>query len=112
MELWSELHKRALKYKGEDDTSFLLEFALRIPQFNETCRCKEEWMNIVKENPPRFGKKEYFAWTVEIHNEISKKLNKPTYTLDDAKLLYSKKKNKKLKKKLKKKEKKRKENKK
>ena len=91
MELWRELHERALEYDGENDMAFLLQFSLRIPQFNEKCRCKEDWMKIVRANPPRFGKNgEYFAWTVHCHNEVSKRLGKPTYTVEQAKAFYFK----------------------
>ena len=91
MNLWNELHVRALEYEGENDMAFLLQFSLRIPKFNETCRCKEDWMKIVRANPPRFGKNgEYFAWTVFCHNEVSKRLGKPTYTVEQAKAFYFK----------------------
>ena len=91
MELWQELHVRALEYEGDNDMAFLLQFSLRIPKFNATCRCRENWMKIVRANPPRFGKNgEYFAWTVLCHNEVSKKLGKPTYTVEEAKAFYSK----------------------
>ena len=89
MNLWKELHERALEYDGDNDMAFLLQFSLRIPQFNEKCRCKEDWMKIVRANPPRFGKNgEYFAWTVHCHNEVSKRLGKPTYTVEEAKSFY------------------------
>ena len=91
MNLWKELHERALEYEGDNDMAFLLQFSLRIPQFNEKCRCKEDWMKIVRANPPRFGKNgEYFAWTVHCHNEVSKRLGKPTYTVEEAKAFYFK----------------------
>jgi hypothetical protein len=90
MELWQELHERALTHQG-DDIPYLLQFSLRIPKFNATCRCKEDWMRIVRQNPPKFGENgEYFAWTVLCHNLVNQKLGKPTYTVDEAKAFYTK----------------------
>lgn len=50
-----------------DDTTYLLNFANRIPQYE--CKCRQIW---IKENPPTFGEK-YFEWTVKTHNAVNKK---------------------------------------
>ena len=90
-ELWKELHLRALNFTGDNDMEFLLTFAKKIPRFTSGCACKEHWAGVVKTNPPKFGPNgEYFAWTVSAHNQVNQRLNKPTYTVEEAKKLYSK----------------------
>ena len=91
-ELWKELHTRALNFKGEEDRSFLLNFAIRIPRYTTGCKCREFWNQWVKTNPPVFGNNgEYFAWSTRAHNAVSKKLGKPTYTVEEARKFYEKK---------------------
>jgi len=90
-ELWKELHTRALNFKGDNDMLFLTNFAKKIPRFTSGCACKEHWATVVKNNPPKFGPNgEYFEWTVVSHNEVNKRLGKPTYTVEEAKKLYQK----------------------
>jgi hypothetical protein len=90
MDLWKELHERALNFKGKDDTAFLINFGHRIPRYTKGCACKEHWRVILKENPPKFGE-EYFEWSVNMHNLVNKKLGKPTYTVEEARKFYEKK---------------------
>ena len=90
-ELWKELHLRALKYIGNNDAAYLLEFSKKIPRFSPGCACKEHWRNWVTKNPPKYGNAgEYFAWTVEAHNNINKIIGKPTFTVEQAKEYYTK----------------------
>lgn len=92
-DLWKELHLRALNHKGGDDSAYLLAFAKRIPRFTTGCACREHWRTIYSQNRPGFvvtaNKNEYFEWTVKMHNEINKKINKPQYTVEQAKSFYS-----------------------
>lgn len=89
-ELWKELHKRALDFTGDNDMQYLLQFATRIPRYVTGCACKEHWASVVKSNPPKFGPNgEYFAWTVHCHNLVNQRLGKTTYTVEEAKKLYS-----------------------
>ena len=89
-ELWKELHSRALTYASGNDISYLKDFAKRIPMF-KGCRCQEDWVKILKANPPSFrSKEEYFAWSVLCHNLVNEKLGKATMTVEEAKKLYQK----------------------
>ena len=89
-ELWKELHERALNFASGNDTSYLLDFAKRIPRL-KGCRCQEEWVRIARQNPPTFrSKEEYFAWTVLVHNLVNEKLGKPVLTVEEAKKFYQK----------------------
>lgn len=54
--------------------------------------CSEHYKKLIKEIPiDNFlnNKNDLFEWTVVIHNEVNKKLNKPTWTLYDAKNYYT-----------------------
>lgn len=75
--LWASLHRRALNVTGPDD-AWLAAFANRLP-----CgACRIHWQAAVKANPPDWN--QYFAWTVQRHNEISARLGKPLYTVEAA----------------------------
>lgn len=87
-ELWKELHLRALNFEGNNDIEFLKNFSKKIPRFTKGCACNEHWKNLVKQHPPVFGEK-YFEWTVTQHNEVNKRLGKPTYTVEEARKLYT-----------------------
>lgn len=88
--LWKELHQRALKNQGEDESHYLHNFASRIPRYVTGCKCKEFYSNWVRTNPATYGKNgEFFAWTVKLHNAVNQKLNKPQYTVEQAKKFYS-----------------------
>ena len=90
MELWRELHERALKNSGENDIIYLAQFATKIPRYTTGCKCKEFWNNWVRLNPPVYGKNgEFFEWTVKAHNAVNAKLGKPQYTVEQAKAFYS-----------------------
>lgn len=88
MSTWNNLHRRALIVKS-NDIDFLKQFANNIPRFSPGCSCKDDWLQIVKKNLPRFGKDlEYFEWTVFVHNEVNKKLGKPVISVETALQLY------------------------
>ena len=88
--LWKELHTRALSVEsGKDDSSWLRSWAKKIPRFTKGCNCNEHWGKWVRANPPVFKNTDtYFAWTVEAHNAVNTRLNKPLVTVEQAKLLY------------------------
>ena len=88
-ELWKELHLRALKNKGENETAFLTQFSNKIPRYTTGCKCREFWVNYVRTNPPKYGPNgEFFEWTTNGHNAVNKKLSKPTYTVEQARKFY------------------------
>lgn len=90
-DLWKMLHERALDFRGDNDAEFLRNFANKIPRYVQGCSCKEFWRNWIRSNPPVYGKNaEYFAWTVKAHNAVNKKINKPEYTVEQARKFYQK----------------------
>ena len=89
MDLWTELHTRALNFI-DDDTNYLYNFAQRIPKYTrKDCKCKDHWRIIFGQNPPTYGDN-YFSWTVKVHNLINKKLGKAIITEKEARKLYEK----------------------
>lgn len=90
-DLWKKIHTYALANTGQNENKYLLEFSRQIPRYTTGCKCKEHWAKEVKANPPKYGPNgEFFAWTVEIHNQVNKRLGKPTLTVEQARKLYSK----------------------
>lgn len=85
---WRELHLYALT---EQPTPFqrvawLANFAASLP-----CgECKRAWKSLVKEKPlpQKASDAEFFEWTVDRHNDVNKKLNKPTWEYEQARALY------------------------
>ena len=87
--LWTELHLHALTHTGTEDIKYLRDFSYRVPKYTAYCKCKEHWAIWMKTHPPKFGPGEYFAWTVDAHNDVSKRLGKPEMSLEEAKTLYT-----------------------
>lgn len=84
-QLWTELHQRALSYKGTDDSVFLRIWAAKLPRFTTGCACKEFWRAWSILNKPIYEPEgAYFAWTVKAHNAVNQKLGKQTYTVEQA----------------------------
>lgn len=76
--LWAELHT-----KRDVTPAFLQQFTKRIP----CAECQAEWVALTNRIPPAFGPG-WFAWTVEAHNAVNARLNKPKMSLEDARRLW------------------------
>jgi hypothetical protein len=87
--LWGELHCRAINHDGSNDQKFINEFTAKIPRFMTGCPCNEFWNNWLRTHPINYEKGKYFEWTVECHNAVNKKLNKPTVGLNEAEQYWS-----------------------
>lgn len=83
---WDELHLRALRHDGSDDSAWLKDFGSRV---RGGCQCRSHWRKILRANPPRWS--EYFAWSVEVHNAVNAlpHLTKPQLALDQARAIWS-----------------------
>ena len=75
---WQELH--CAKKPTQD---WFADWIARTPA---NCGCGEDIAAIIKRLPPRFD--DWFAYSVDLHNAINKKLGKPLVNLHEAKLLY------------------------
>jgi hypothetical protein len=90
--LWKELHLRALTYDnaGHSDASWILAWSRKIPRFTKGCACNEHWQKWYGQNLPDYTSQEsYFAWTVRAHNAVNERINKPTFTIDQAREYYT-----------------------
>ena len=80
---WGYLHG----YKG-CDPQWLEIWQFLIPQ---RCECKGGYQQIIAEMPPDFTSPEaFFAWGVNLHNAVNRKLGKPELTIDEALLIWRK----------------------
>lgn len=86
-ELWKELHIHALEFSGLSDYTYILNFGRRIPRYVTGCSCQEFWNKFIIMNPPNY--KNYFEWTVKVHNAVNTKLGKPTMSVEEALKLYT-----------------------
>jgi len=73
---WAELHSQQ-----NPTEEWFADWLRRIP--GRSCnRCAKNFEEILQANPPRYD--DFFAWSVEVHNAVNQKLNKPILTLEDA----------------------------
>ncbi len=78
--LWHELHLRAFSPVADHDAErrYLDFLATRLP-----CgACRVDYLNYLRTNPPDF--RDYFGWTVRLHNFVNKKLDKPMMDYETA----------------------------
>lgn len=77
-ELWEELHS----YQG-CDPQWLAGWEARLPCGS----CVAKYLAIKERMPPRFDSPEsFFAWGVDVHNEVNSELGRSTWALDEAKV--------------------------
>jgi hypothetical protein len=77
-ELWAKLHGRALLGADQNEMAWLADFARQIP-----CgACRAHWEKMMVNTPPTLG--DYFAWTVDRHNEVNLKLGKAMISDEEA----------------------------
>ncbi len=79
---WAEFHRRTLLMEGVDDSTWLIVFASKLPCGD----CKQHWQAMVLRTPPDFSR--YFAWGVDRHNEVNRRLGKPELTEAEARALW------------------------
>jgi hypothetical protein len=78
--LWRELHAKG----GDADEAYLADFARRVPCGD----CRLHWLEAVARTPPVFGAG-WFAWTVDRHNEVNRRLGKRELTIDEARAAHA-----------------------
>jgi hypothetical protein len=73
-EIWRLIHTRI-----DPTQAFLDQVTLMLP-----CgECKAHWVAMIERTPPVFGA-EWFAWTVDRHNEVNARLGKALVPLEEA----------------------------
>ena len=75
-QLWAELH-----LKADPSEEWFRSWVDRVPSFG--CKCRSDFETITKANCPRFD--DWFAWSVEVHNAVNRKLNRKEWTVEEAK---------------------------
>lgn len=84
--LWGELHSKAnslpeeLSAVEQDDLrAWLASWESRIPSWGG-CACRQHYYELKGSISPVFGSREaFYAWTVEIHDQINQRLGKPLW---------------------------------
>lgn len=77
--LWAELHT-----KQDATPEWFALWMQRVPSFG--CGCRNAFAAIIAVNPPQYD--DWFAWTVEAHNAVNDKLNKPQITIEEARTIW------------------------
>ncbi len=87
-QLWGELHCRALVFDGTnvtEETRWLDDFFRRLPCGD----CKKHWKLMIAATPPRWNNSaDYFRWTVDLHNEVNRRLGKPELSVEGAQTVW------------------------
>lgn len=86
-QLWKWLHKAALDWSGDPkDLLKILQFVTNAVPCGE---CKNHWLKMIQEVPPKCTTPmELFAQTVDWHNRVNERTNKPIMSVEDALKLY------------------------
>lgn len=93
---WHTMHLSAMGYPKEPTYSekrAAKEFFESLQYLIPCPVCKEHYKQHLANNPitPSLdSRKDLFTWTVNVHNAVNKKLNKPEYTEQDAIEFYAK----------------------
>ncbi len=77
--LWHELHS-----KQDPTTVWCEDWCKRVPRVG--CGCQTWLADYLLANPPRYD--DFFAYSVDLHNAVSAKLNKEKWTLERAREHY------------------------
>lgn len=95
--IWFSMHYIAIGYPsdpGAEDKKNYYEFYNNIHKVLPCSKCATHLQAILKKKPLKLlyleNPDKLFEWTVIIHNEVNKTLNKPLLTLGDAKNIYTK----------------------
>lgn len=83
---WPELHHPRVAPDLAAEAAWMETFTDKIG-----CgECKTHWLEPLQTMPPKFASREaYFAWTVEAHNVVNRRLGKPLMSIGAAKELYA-----------------------
>ena len=92
--VWMLLHRMCLNGKGDDYIKILgfIDLLVKNTGCKECNKHSSAYLETVKPSPETAYKtKGYdglFEWTVTFHNTVNARLQKPQYTIEDAKKLY------------------------
>lgn len=75
-QLWGELHAKADSELPSQ--SWFDAWLNKVPNY-AGCRCRSNAIQLLNQMPPNFSSQEGFkAWAISFHDEVSKRLGKPT----------------------------------
>lgn len=86
---WTILHVTALSYSdqpSDDEQKAMVVYVQNFANGTMLCpECRQHWSEMVAANPPDVsGRKAFYKWTVDRHNEVSRRLKKTEYTYEQA----------------------------
>jgi len=77
--LWREIHTQ-----DAPSEEWWLGIVLKVRRMS--CQCDQFLKSYLPTNPPRYD--DWFAWTVELHNDVNAKLGKPQVALQEAREIW------------------------
>lgn len=85
--LWAELHTRALRVTGRTLVVRLVDWLSKFGRRLPCGHCRQDWDRMFRDTPPDL--KNLFAWTVDRHNEVNRRLGKPEISEETARALWT-----------------------
>ena len=84
--IWFVIHTLALNTK---DKKQCFEWMINTLADNFGCEiCKPHIKKFILDHPLKNYNEDYFKWTWELHNDVNRRLNKPTLPLEEALNIY------------------------
>jgi hypothetical protein len=82
---WVKLHSfRLLKWDSSIATEWFIQWQRDIPDID--CGCMVHWRGLIRRFPADLSSAEaFFAWGVEAHNRVNKRIGKKLFTIKEAK---------------------------
>jgi hypothetical protein len=84
---WAALHRYPADHWSTWDPAaaerwYREEWLLMVPRY---CDCVGHWLQLVERHPPCFASaREFAAWTVERHSDVSERLGRPRWSFGQA----------------------------
>jgi hypothetical protein len=85
---WVRLHRFAFTlWDSVDRHAWFAAWLESIP--NTTCDCRAAFLQLIADCPPPLDDRAaFFVWSVDRHNDVNAKLNKPVMAIDQAYEIY------------------------
>lgn len=85
---WSFIHYVALGYPEEPNVDIInryRNFFISLGDAIPCEKCQKHYKQMLLDSPPQLENQEsLFRWTVDIHNQVNRRLNKPTFDYKQA----------------------------
>lgn len=83
---WATLHRFAIQADKKNDLDTFNSFLTSMETLLPCSACRSDFVAYIKYSRPKPGN--IFEWTVDLHNSVNKKLNKPILTVEESRSIW------------------------